>query len=73
MLRKMFVFMLVSAFVLPASAQAKFFNFGMNEEEVKQIVKNYLLNNPEIVKEAMDNYAVKEQETKRKARIRKRS
>lgn len=71
MLRKMFMLMLVSAFVLPASAQAKFFKFGMDENEVKQVVKDYLLNNPEIVKEAMDNYAIKEAEMKRQARIAK--
>ena len=71
MFRKMFMLMLVSAFVMPVSAQAKFFKFGMDAEEVKQVVKEYLLNNPEIVKEAMDNYAAKEAELKRQALVAK--
>ena len=69
MLRKMLVLLVLSAVVVPASAQAKFFKFGLNEEEVKTIVKDYLLNNPEIVKEAMDNYAAKEAEMKKQAMV----
>ena len=65
MLRKMLVLLAVSAAVVPASAQAKFFKFGMNEEEVKAVVKDYLLENPEIIKEAMDNYARRQEEAKK--------
>ncbi|MBR1778849.1 MAG: thioredoxin domain-containing protein [Alphaproteobacteria bacterium] len=61
--------LLLSAVVLPVSAQAKF--FGLNEEEVKAVVKEYLLNNPEIVKEAMDNYAIREEEMKKQAAVAK--
>ena len=71
MLRKVFVFLLVSAIISPVSAQAKFFKFGLNEEEVKAVVKDYLLNNPEIVKEALDNYAAREAEMKRLAMVEK--
>lgn len=71
MLRKMFVCFLLAAVILPASAQAKFFQFGLNEEEVKNIVKEYLLNNPEVVKEAMDNYAAREAEIKKQALVKK--
>ena len=71
MLRKVFVFLFLAAAAVPASAEAKFFNFGMNEEEVKNVVKEYLLNNPEIVKEAMDNYAAKEAELKKQAVVKK--
>ena len=71
MLRKMLVLLALSAVIVPASAQAKFFKFGMNEEEVKAVVKDYLLKNPEIVKEAMDNYAAKEAEMKKQAAVAK--
>lgn len=71
MLRKVFVFLFLTAVAVPASAEAKFFNFGMNEAEVKNVVKEYLLNNPEIVKEAMDNYAAKEAELKKQAIVKK--
>lgn len=71
MLRKTVMMLALSAFILPSSAEAKFFHFGMNEEEVKTVVKDYLLNNPEIVKEAMDNYTKREQELKLKAQVAK--
>lgn len=71
MLRKMLVLLAVSAVVVPASAQAKFFKFGMNEEEVKAVVKDYLLENPEIIKEAMDNYVRRQEEAKKKAAVEK--
>ncbi|MBO4520884.1 MAG: thioredoxin domain-containing protein [Alphaproteobacteria bacterium] len=71
MLRKTLVLLALVAAVIPASAQAKFLQFGMNEEEVKAVVKDYLLKNPEIVKEAMDNYAAKEAEMKKQAAIAK--
>ena len=61
--------LLLSAVVLPVSAHAGV--FGLSESEVKTIVKEYLLNNPEIVKEAMDNYAVKEEEMKKQAAVAK--
>ncbi|MBR4127674.1 MAG: thioredoxin domain-containing protein [Alphaproteobacteria bacterium] len=71
MLRKMLVLLAVSAAVVPASAQAKFFKFGMNEEEVKTVIKDYLLENPEIIKEAMDNYARRQEEAKKQAAVAK--
>ena len=71
MLRKVFVFLFLTAIVAPASADAKFLQFGMNEEEVKKVVKEYLLNNPEIVKEAMDNYTAKAAEMKKQAAVKK--
>lgn len=61
MVRKLSVLFLFVAIALPSAAQAKFFQFGLNEEEVKGIVKDYLLNNPEIVKEALDNYLLQEE------------
>ena len=66
MLRKVFVLFLLAAVALPSAAQAKFFQFGLNEDEVKNVVKEYLLNNPEIVKEALDNYILKEEEVNSK-------
>ena len=69
MLRKVFVLFLLAAAVLPSAAQAKFFQFGLNEDEVKKVVKEYLLNNPEIVKEALDNYILKEEEAKKQAML----
>lgn len=71
MFRKVFMLLLVSAAVLPEKAEAKFLQFGMNEDEVKTVVKEYLLNNPEIVKEALDNYAAKEAEKKKQAAVAK--
>lgn len=69
MLRKVFVLFLLAAVALPSAAQAKFFQFGLNEDEVKNVVKEYLLNNPEIVKEALDNYILKEEEARRQAMV----
>ena len=71
MLHKVFMFLVLSAIVLPVSAQAKF--FGLNEEEVKAVVKEYLINNPEIIKEALDNYAIREEEMRKKAAVAKLS
>lgn len=71
MLRKLAVLFLFAAVVLPSAAQAKFLQFGLNENEVKDIVKEYLLENPEIVKEAMDNYRIKEAEAKKQALVAK--
>lgn len=71
MFHKVFMLFLVSAAILPEKAEAKFLQFGMNEEEVKAVVKDYLLNNPEIVKEAMDNYETKEAEKKKQAAVAK--
>ena len=68
MLRKMFL-LLTSVVVMPVSAQAGM--FGMNEKEVQAAVKSYLLDNPEIVKEALDNYFVKEEEKKKQAAVAK--
>ena len=67
MLRKVFVLLLFAVFALPSVAQAMFLQFGLNEDEVKSVVKEYLLNNPEIVKEALDNYILKEEEIRRQA------
>ncbi len=71
MLRKLVVLFLFAAVVLPSSAQAKFLQFGLNESEVKDIVKEYLLENPEIVKEALDNYQIKEAQARKQALIAK--
>ena len=71
MLRKVVVMFLLAVVFLPSSAQAKFFQFGLNEVEVKNVVKEYLLNNPEIVKEALDNYILKEEEARQKAQLEK--
>ena len=71
MLRKVVVMFLLAVVFLPSSAQAKFFQFGLNEDEVKNVVKEYLLNNPEIVKEALDNYILKEEEARQKAQLEK--
>ncbi len=71
MLRKLAVLFLFATVVLPSSAQAKFLQFGLNENEVKDIVKEYLLENPEIVKEAMDNYRIKEAELRNRALVAK--
>ena len=71
MVRKLFVLFLVAAVALPSAAQAKFFQFGLNEDEVKNIVKEYLLDNPEIVKEALDNYIMKEEKARQAALLEK--
>lgn len=71
MLRKLYVMFFVAAVVLPSAAQAKFFQFGLNETEVKEIVKQYLLENPEIVKDALDNYVAKEMEMRNAAMVSK--
>ena len=71
MLRKLAVLFLFAAVALPSSAQAKFLQFGLNENEVKDIVKEYLLENPEIVKEALDNYRIKEAELRNRALVAK--
>ena len=71
MLRKIFVLFLFVAVVQPSAAQAKFFQFGLNEDEVKNVVKEYLLNNPEIVKEALDNYVLKQEQAQQEALIEK--
>lgn len=71
MLRKVLIMALFAAVATPAGADAKMFQFGMNEEEVKQVVKEYLLDNPEIVVQALDNYQAKEQEAKKKALVEK--
>ena len=71
MVRKLSALLVAAAIVLPSAAQAKFFSFGLDEAQVKDVVKEYLLNNPEIVKEAMDNYNVRQQELERKKQIAK--
>lgn len=65
MLRKVFVLFLLAAVALPSAAQAKLFQFGLNEDEVKNIVRAYLQDNPEVVKEAMDRYQAKEEANRR--------
>jgi len=65
MLRKMFLLVLASVVVMPVSAQAGI--FGMNKKEIKA----YLLDNPEIIKEALDNYYVKEAEKRKQAAVAK--
>ena len=71
MLRKVLVMVLFAAVATPVAAEAKMFQFGMNEEDVKKTVKEYLLDNPEIVVQALDNYRAKEQEAKKKALVEK--
>lgn len=71
MVRKLSTLLVAAAIVLPSAAQAKFFNFGLDEAQVKDVVKEYLLNNPEIVKEAMDNYNIRQQELEKKKQIAK--
>ena len=71
MVRKLSALLVAAAIVLSSAAQAKFFSFGLDEAQVKDVVKEYLLNNPEIVKEAMDNYNVRQQELERKKQIAK--
>ena len=71
MLRKILIIFAFVAFVAPSAGQAKFLEFGLNEEEVKAIIKEYLLNNPEIVKEALDNYIKKQEELRQQEIIAK--
>lgn len=71
MVRKLCALIVAAAIALPSAAQAKFFSFGLNETQVKEVVKSYLLENPEIVKEAMDNYAAKQQELEKAAQVAK--
>lgn len=66
MFRKLFVMTLIAVVAVPSVSQAKFFGL-MREDDVKK----YLLDNPEIVMEALQNYQVK-QEEQRKAGVREK-
>ena len=68
MIRKLITLAVAAAVIIPSAASAKMFGL-LNEAEVKDVVKAYLLENPEVVKEAMDNYAKREEELKQKARM----
>lgn len=68
MIRKLIALVVAAAVIVPSAASAKMFGL-LNEAEVKDVVKAYLLENPEVVKEAMDNYAKREEEIKQKARL----
>ena len=69
MMRKMFLVLLASAVVLPVQARAGI--FGMNKKDVDAEIKEYLMKNPEIVKEALDKYFEKEEEKQKQAAIAK--
>lgn len=71
MFRKLCAVVLITAFVFPSAAEAKFFKFGLDKAEVQEIVKEYLLENPEVVRDALENYAKKENEIRMKAMVSK--
>ena len=69
MLRKMFLVLLASAVVLPVQARAGI--FGMSKKDVDAEIKEYLMKNPEVVKEALDKYFEKEDEKQKQATVSK--
>ena len=57
---------------LPVQAKAKsFVNFGLNEDEVKEIVRKYIYDNPQIIVESFQRMQMlEEQNRQRQARAR---
>lgn len=70
MFRKLSAVALVMAMTLPTSASAGLLSFGLNEDQVKEIVKKYLEENPEVITEAQQRAQIKAME-ERQANARK--
>lgn len=70
MLRKIILIAAVALLCAPSSAKAAF-GFGLNEQEVQEIVKDYIYNNPQVIIDSLKRMQVlEEQNRQRQARAR---